>query len=66
MPEEGGATDAEGVTVAEAEVAVVEPEETADGTDAPEEAVEAGDGGDAEGAPAEAEADAGDSETRDA
>jgi large subunit ribosomal protein L19 len=72
-PEEGGATDAEGVTVAEAEVAVAEPEETADGTDAPEDAAGAGDGGDAEGAPAEAEAgataeaeaDAGDSETRD-
>jgi hypothetical protein len=35
---------------------------TATGTDAPEEAAEAGDGGDAEGGPAEA--DAGDSETR--
>src|SRR3954447_9732726 len=34
-PEEGGATDAEGVTVAEAEVAVPEPEDTA--TDAPED-----------------------------
>jgi large subunit ribosomal protein L19 len=62
--EEGGATDAEGVTVAEAEVAVAEPEETASGTDAPEEAADAGDGGDAEGAPTEADADAGDSETR--
>src|SRR3954468_11400030 len=37
-PEEGGATDAEGVTVAEAEVAAPEAEATADGTDAPQEA----------------------------
>ena len=35
-PDEGGATDAEGVTVGEAEVAVAEPETGA--TDAPEEA----------------------------
>jgi large subunit ribosomal protein L19 len=38
-PEEGGATDAEGVTVDEAEVAVAEPE--AGTTDAPEEAAAA-------------------------
>jgi hypothetical protein len=72
-PEEGGATDAEGVTVAEAEVAVAEPEdvagtdapeETADTTDAPAETAEAGDGGDADSAAAETETDADDSETR--
>jgi large subunit ribosomal protein L19 len=60
--EASGATDSEGVSVAEAEVAVAEPETTADGTDAPEEAAAAGNGEDAEGGPAEA--DAGDSETR--
>jgi large subunit ribosomal protein L19 len=64
VPEEGGATDAEGVTVAEAEVAVADPEETAGGTDAPEETAEAGDGADADSAVAETEPDAGDSETR--
>jgi large subunit ribosomal protein L19 len=36
-PEEGGATDAEGVTIAEAEVAAVEPAETASAADAPAE-----------------------------
>ncbi|MEA2440226.1 MAG: large subunit ribosomal protein [Thermoleophilaceae bacterium] len=56
------ATDAEGVSVAEAEVA--EPETTVEATDAPDEAAVAGvgDGADAEGG--SAEADAGDSETR--
>jgi large subunit ribosomal protein L19 len=97
-----GATDSEGVSIAEAEVAAPEPEATTDGTDAPEatageadapeatageadapeatagqaddsgasaegtdapeEVADAGDGGDAEGAPAEG--DAGDSEPR--
>jgi large subunit ribosomal protein L19 len=52
VPEEGGATDAEGVTIAEAEVAVAEPE-AAEATDAPEE------GADATDAP-EASADAAD------
>jgi large subunit ribosomal protein L19 len=77
-PAASGATDSEGVSVDEAEVAVAEPEAevaaadseatepeataAADGTDAPEEAAEAGNGGDAEGGPAES--DAGDSETR--
>jgi large subunit ribosomal protein L19 len=58
------ATDAEGVSVAEAEVAEPEPETTVEATDAPDEAAVAGvgDGADAEGG--SAEADAGDSETR--
>jgi large subunit ribosomal protein L19 len=93
VPDEAGATDAEGVTVAEAEVAVAEPEEpaatdapdaSADATDAPDasaattdaadesadaaevpaDTAQAGDGGDADSAVAETEADADDSETR--
>jgi large subunit ribosomal protein L19 len=49
-PEEGGATDAEGVTVAEAEVAVAEPDEAA--TDAAEDTA----GADASAETADAEA----------
>jgi large subunit ribosomal protein L19 len=93
VPDEGGATDAEGVTVAEADVAVAEPEdaatadapeasadttdapdasvettappeESADAADAPADTAQAGDGGDADSAAAETEADADDSETR--
>jgi hypothetical protein len=111
LPDEGGATDAEGVTVAEAEVAAPEPEDATEGSDeaaaaeappddasageeaapadevpedtaggeeepasaeaAPEDTASAGDaseetadGGDADSAPAEAESDADDSETR--
>jgi large subunit ribosomal protein L19 len=52
-PEEGGATDAEGVTVDEAEVAVPEPESAA--TDAPDEtATDAAEGSAATDAPEEA------------
>ena len=61
VPEEGGATDAEGVTVAEAEVAVAEPEEAVEGADAPEEAAAEAESGPPD---AEAKADADDSEAK--
>lgn len=72
VPEEGGATDAEGVTVAEAEVAAPEPEEASEATESAEESAGASEGAsasaesaEADEPPAEADADADDSETRD-
>jgi large subunit ribosomal protein L19 len=59
VPEASGATDSEGVSVAEADVV---PAETEASADAPEQAADAAAGGEAEGGPAEAEA--GDPDTR--